>query len=433
METYIVSILDLLNKFNTYPDYLNHNGTFETDTSAWYTQWGAITRSTAQFHSGAASLLYTPDGTHSNVQGPRTVTGDIGKIVEDTWYTYTGWIRSPSTLTVEPRLYWYNKSFSLLLQENAPSIVLVANTWTQFEFRVKSPLTARQVEVTLSILAPVTPAVGDLLYADDVFFYEYIDTTVDPTTQATMVRIAGKPGNYYIEQIVRTPKLKTGLVEIQYYPAPGLLTWHKYPGAKVIQVELQGAGGAGGGCAITGAGQSAEGGGGGGGGYLSEIFFAEDLPDKLELDIGAKGIGVTGADGPSGGSTSIVTYFGVDGGSGGKTMAATAGPLWAAGGQGGSAYDDGEGQPDYTQSGGVGRPGWVPNATIAASRIALGGAAGSGSQNNDTFPSYTTATGTGADGYKGSGGGGARNAASVATAKAGGDGGDGWIRFITYF
>jgi hypothetical protein len=446
-NVFISSIVDVLNDYSAYPLQLNWNSDFETDINGWRGSSSLTSlqpvRTTTQAFSGAASILVTPNGANNTI-GFRTDDFDISGLIGKASYQFTGAVRCADSQYVKIRFQWYDKRRSFI-QNDEDVILLAANTWTPFDFIRQAPSEARSASVWVFITdadgnAFVPPA-SSLIYGDDLRFSPYYDVSTDPTSLATMVRVAGKPGNYYVEEIIRTPERGLEKIEHQYWGGPSATTtfapeeyflrWRKYRGAKKFKLELQGGGGAGGGAALTGAGQFSEGGGGGGGGYAYEWFSDEEIPDEVLIVLGRAGRGVTGADGESGWSSSFDGLFGVDGGDGGDVMPATAGPLWANSGGGGSGWDNGTGLP-YIQRGQRGTPGWVLNTTIGTSRMSWGGAAGSGSGNINHGSVATSVDSGNSGGTSGSGGGGARNNASK-PAKTGAPGGIGWAEVTTYF
>lgn len=219
--------------------------------------------------------------------------------------------------------------------------------------------------------------------------------------------------------------------DIQTFTASG--TWTKPSGAKVVIVELLGAGGGGAGGNVAGVG----GGGGGGGAAVRKIYRAADLGATESVAVGAAGAaGAAAGNGGQGGNTSFssglnqstafgggpgsVTGGSVGGGGGGMTSAGTAGSS-STGGSGG-------GPQGGVGTGGVG----------TAGDASLGGAAGSGAVTpgnggNSGFGggggAGSSAAGTrasspgGNSGFGGGGGASGGNATNIAGGVGGGSGG----------
>lgn len=85
-----------------------------------------------------------------------------------------------------------------------------------------------------------------------------------------------------------------------------------YPTAKALRVRAMGAGGAGGGAAVTAAGQVAIGRGGTGGNYSQSFIMIDDqlaLSSSTDLVVGAGGAGAAGASGTDGGESSFSAFF----------------------------------------------------------------------------------------------------------------------------
>lgn len=90
-----------------------------------------------------------------------------------------------------------------------------------------------------------------------------------------------------------------------------------YPWLRAVRVKCQGGGGAGGGTGPTILGESACGGGGSGGDYAEAFLTAFALPASIPVVVGAGGIGVADATGPSGKASSFGSLVVAPGGNGG--------------------------------------------------------------------------------------------------------------------
>lgn len=203
-------------------------------------------------------------------------------------------------------------------------------------------------------------------------------------------------------------------------------TWSKPAGAKYIDVEVQGDGGAGGGAQTTNASQVSFGSGGSAGGHSFSRLDAASVTDSVTVTVGQGGVGVAGAGGGAGTGSSFGAYVTANGGTGGNirnafSTAALTGIASPA------ATAAGVGQVASTGAPGDGSTGWG-SATNPFSRAGSGGDAALGGggagpvANNDGV----------AAGTYGGGGSGAANSISQAQ-RAGGNGGPGVVIVTTYF
>jgi hypothetical protein len=150
--------------------------------------------------------------------------------------------------------------------------------------------------------------------------------------------------------------------DVQMFSAAG--TWTKPEGMTSVLFELWGGGGAGGSADNANPNSNANGAsGGGGGGYVSRIVSIDDLPETLDVVVGAGGVAALASNGGAGGTSSVWELQAGGGGGGGgyPTMA-----FWPGGG--GSVYTGGTGfgvmessPTGYSAGGGAGI--WGPAAT----------------------------------------------------------------------
>lgn len=107
------------------------------------------------------------------------------------------------------------------------------------------------------------------------------------------------------------------------FTVTGTARFTKTAGLIYARIQVQAAGGSGGGAGVTAAGQWAFGDGGGGGEYAEGIFLASQISDAGEIvTVGQGGIGSTGA-GTSGSNSSFGTLVTCVGGNGGSVRTAT--------------------------------------------------------------------------------------------------------------
>lgn len=197
-------------------------------------------------------------------------------------------------------------------------------------------------------------------------------------------------------------------------------TYTPTSGTKEILIRMWGGGGAGGGCSAV---AGCAGGGGGSGGYAE--YYLTGVTGTYTYAIGGKGLGVSGANGGVGTSTTFntgVTTITANGGSGGIFTAGTAAIKFMAGGAGAVISTNGD-------VNGAGAPGGN-GMTSTVNTVVMSGFGGSTSLGGGGVGRSTTGAGNAAIANTGSGGGGA--AAVAGTANAGGNGAGGII-IITEF
>lgn len=255
-------------------------------------------------------------------------------------------------------------------------------------------------------------------------------------------------------QVLTVDTSGSGVAKVKWAAASGGLTlldtqtWtssttYTMPaGAKIVLVEMIGAGGGGGGGARnTGANTAGGGGGGSGAAFIWQAFDAGQFSSPVTVTVGSGGAGATGRTSGTGGgnqgSAGGVTSFGTfscPGGRGGNAGSTTAGgantggyvPFGVAlsdsgtvgsGGQGG-INNGNQGRVGYR--GGAGGGGGAGCSTTAAFTGAAGGAV-----RTDLADVYGTNTGWGASAGGGGSGGASGNAGNNATASSGDGGGGG--------
>jgi len=156
-----------------------------------------------------------------------------------------------------------------------------------------------------------------------------------PAANPNEARVLTDAGTFQGLSTIR-PALDTP-PKITRFVIPGVFTFTPDPLAKYAMVELVGAGGAGAGCAATGALQNSAGSAGGGSTYLQmRVSAAQMGTANRTVTVGAAGVGGTG-NGTAGGTSSIDSMMITPGGSPGTTVAPSGGEIDQTGGAGNSS------------------------------------------------------------------------------------------------
>jgi hypothetical protein len=198
------------------------------------------------------------------------------------------------------------------------------------------------------------------------------------------------------------------------YAVPGTYIYTPPPGFQYAIVECFGAGGAGGGTPLGGAGIIYTAGGGGCGSYSRSLVDADDIGASITVVIGSGGMGVLGGAGGAGGAAEFDGLcmanggFGANaGGNAGAGGAAGIGNIMAINGNGGTPGSIKQWGPSTIAFTGRGGSIW------GGSRLSLSTGPGNGQDGYNAFP------------YSGAGGGGAMtNSQSTPQIYAGGNGSD---------
>ncbi|WVR18346.1 hypothetical protein y223_00066 [Bordetella phage PY223] len=210
-------------------------------------------------------------------------------------------------------------------------------------------------------------------------------------------------------------------VNMRVFPASG--TWTKPAGLKSVVVEVQGAGGSGGGAMSATSGNASIGGGGLGGGYARKRILAADLGATEAVTVGAGGARVAGGTGLAGGQSSFGAHCSATGGGFGG-VAAPNSTL---------AVISSNGSPGIGIGGDINAAGGFSRRGIRFEGTATGSFAGDGGGSHFCGSQGGTAGNNhGADALSyGGGGGGAHSTGS--SAKEGGKGGDGLVIVWEFF
>jgi hypothetical protein len=124
-------------------------------------------RSTAQAHTGSASLAITSEGVNPVMaaQIPLTVA-DLVRVGAGEVYEASGWFRAnAATRSCWTRVEWYDAQLVLLSTSDGPAIVDSASAWTQAFAAFIAPDRAVYGRLCLVV---ATPQPSEIHYADDM-------------------------------------------------------------------------------------------------------------------------------------------------------------------------------------------------------------------------------------------------------------------------
>lgn len=140
------------------------NGTFEANATGWAGINASVAQSTAQAHSGSASLRVT--ATAAGDMSANAPAGTAGiPVVAGVTYRASAWFRSSGTSrTTTLRVLWYDAAGTLLSTSVSPSIT-DTGTWQLVEFSVTAPASAAYARPRGFWTAA---GAGEIHYIDDV-------------------------------------------------------------------------------------------------------------------------------------------------------------------------------------------------------------------------------------------------------------------------
>lgn len=162
----------------------NVNSTFEVDASDWGNSgFASAARSTAQAHSGVASLLCTPNGSSSL---PFALSTAFMAITPGTAWEFRAWFRATTTANaVRIYLRWYDNT-NTLISSTTRDLTAVATTWIWAYVAGASPSNAVSVRLGMGYVG--TPLAGNLLYLDDL---QLFPANYDTGTRIVANAVAG--------------------------------------------------------------------------------------------------------------------------------------------------------------------------------------------------------------------------------------------------
>jgi len=207
-------------------------------------------------------------------------------------------------------------------------------------------------------------------------------------------------------------------------------TWFKPAGAKFVKVIVTGGGGGGGTATCSDNTCESAGSGGGAGATTIKIFSAEDLPDSVNVTVGAGGAGGTGSggSGSDGGNSSFGDFVTANGGRGAIGTPSTGGTC-AAGfgepGEGGAASTNG----DINLAGGDGS---APKSCVAENAVGGEGGASYWGEGGQGGNANLAEISDGKNGIAWGSGGGGGAIVDVADTANGGNGAGGVVVVYSY-
>jgi hypothetical protein len=177
---------------------LNANPYFEVDVTNWSTASGTFVRSTANFHEGVASALFTPDGVSSTAEfGSEQVTAGAG-----VGYKVSAWVYSAATRSINIGVNWYNGSHTLITGQTT-SVNVVGSTWTYVSATFLAPLNTAFVQHKIQMTG--TPPVTNTLYVDEARIVAPItDITVQLTPRIAFLNGSGAVQSYANGSVINT-------------------------------------------------------------------------------------------------------------------------------------------------------------------------------------------------------------------------------------
>jgi hypothetical protein len=156
---------------------LNSNTGFESGTTGWTAVGGTLTQDATQQHSGTYSGKMTPDGVSALVHADSAL---LPVTAGDT-YRAAAWIRHANSRFTNLNVNWYTAA-SAYISTSSTGVLPPAATWVFQSADFTAPPTAAFAKVITSQSG--TPAVGDILWSDDVTFTHLSDLI----TQVTAMR-----------------------------------------------------------------------------------------------------------------------------------------------------------------------------------------------------------------------------------------------------
>ncbi len=140
-------------------------GSFELNADDWTGNNATVQRTTAQSHSGSASLEVTataPGNMSANTPGS---TSGIPVLAGQVYRASAWYRRGATSRTCDLRVVWSDSGGVTLTTDTSPTTVGDTLTWQKIEFEVTAPASAAFARVRPFIAAPVA---AEIHYVDDV-------------------------------------------------------------------------------------------------------------------------------------------------------------------------------------------------------------------------------------------------------------------------
>lgn len=145
------------------------NPGFEVNTTGWVGNQASIARVTTQAHSGVASCQVTPNGAIAQVSVDQTSGGVVAVADITRSYRMSAWVYSAAGYDeVSCSVLWRNAGAATIGTVNGTPQAIPAGEWTQIH--VDAMPISGTVAALLRVRMTSTPAVGDVLFVDDVTF-----------------------------------------------------------------------------------------------------------------------------------------------------------------------------------------------------------------------------------------------------------------------
>lgn len=183
LEAQGFTLQDIADTYDTSGPILNANPYLEADAANWSGVNGTVARSTAQFHEGVASLLFTPNGVSTSGEArTENVPAQAGRSV-----SASAWVRCAVARVVTVGIIWRDAG-SAILSSAGTGISVAANTWTQFSYTATAPTSTAYAQFTANMGG--TPPSSNLLNVDEGTLREVPTLASLASDYATLLDIA---------------------------------------------------------------------------------------------------------------------------------------------------------------------------------------------------------------------------------------------------
>ncbi|ROS74990.1 carbohydrate binding protein [Curtobacterium sp. PhB130] len=146
------------------------NPNFEANLTSWSTSttYGAVTRDSTVFHSGAAGAKFVaPVGTQAI---GLSYTGAMPAIASGQAYSLSFWAMIPADLTATYTMTvnYYDAAGTYLSVQYAPTQLTTATDWTRVSVALAVPANAAKMTFSLLNSLSTKATVAEVIYVDDV-------------------------------------------------------------------------------------------------------------------------------------------------------------------------------------------------------------------------------------------------------------------------